>query len=253
MNTSKREFGGITRGLYGTFDTVGLLFFTFLIGRTRAARPILETSRVLVGATLTFVVADVALIYLGHPLMPREMLQSAEEWFVWLAGQSSGRLVGRCVESIVAGLAGFVLALILLLYVSGIDREVETERQQLRREQHRAERERQQKEKETQQQQQEDELVAQGVPRDEARRRVRGSCLIASCVFESDAAREVRILQYWRDRALLTSALGGRAVRFYYRFAPYCIPLLERNALLKAMTRWLVSGIVEIVDSQDTN
>jgi hypothetical protein len=99
--------GGAAGGLYATFEGVGQIFYTFLIGGQRATLPKLRTHRVVVGGILSVGVAGV----LSALILPLAM-DGAQS--VPVAQRAAG-------GGLLGALAGLVLAMILEGYVSSLE------------------------------------------------------------------------------------------------------------------------------------
>ncbi len=69
-------------------------------------------------------------------------------------------------------------------------------------------------------------------------------CFIATAAFGSGMAREIRMLEDFRDRILMTHAVGRNFVKYYYRFSPPLAHFIERHDILRAVVRWTLLPIV---------
>jgi uncharacterized membrane protein len=105
------EIGGVTASLYDTFAAVGLLFFRFLIGRSRATRPVLRSHRIVAGAAvlLGFVAGPVACVV--------SLLNERSAIDRWDIEEALG--VG-VLFLFLGAVAGVVLAFVLLFYVDAV-------------------------------------------------------------------------------------------------------------------------------------
>lgn len=64
-----------------------------------------------------------------------------------------------------------------------------------------------------------------------------GGCFIATAAFGSPLAGQVKILRQFRDRYLLTNALGRKFVAWYYRVGPVAASYIKDKPLAKAAVR----------------
>ncbi len=71
-------------------------------------------------------------------------------------------------------------------------------------------------------------------------------CFIATAAFGSPMAWEIVILEKFRDRVLITNAVGRFLVRFYYRFSPPMARVIGRHDILRAATRWSILPLVGV-------
>jgi hypothetical protein len=104
--------GGLAGGLFGVFELFGFLLFTVLIGPSRAERRKLRSSRVIVGGILFSAAVGGILAWIFKLHISDDALSP------WAGA------------SLVGGLTGFILALILLAYVSNVERDDRRERRQ---------------------------------------------------------------------------------------------------------------------------
>lgn len=63
------------------------------------------------------------------------------------------------------------------------------------------------------------------------------SCFIATAAFGSDMAPEVQIFREFRNSYLLTSKIGTKLVRLYYKHSPFWANLIADNETLKVVVR----------------
>lgn len=74
-------------------------------------------------------------------------------------------------------------------------------------------------------------------------------CFIATAVYGSPMAREVVILQSFRDELISKTRMGRLFIAGYYRFSPPLTQLISRSATIKKVIRkTLVSPLVPIAD-----
>lgn len=71
-----------------------------------------------------------------------------------------------------------------------------------------------------------------------------GGCFIATAAHGSDIAGDVKVLREFRDRHLLTNALGRAFVRTYYRYSPPVAEHIAGSEPLKAAVR---AGLAPVV------
>jgi V8-like Glu-specific endopeptidase len=64
-----------------------------------------------------------------------------------------------------------------------------------------------------------------------------GECFIATAAFGSPLAEQVEVLRQFRDRYLLTNALGQKVVAWYYRNSPAAAKYVKDKPLVKAAVR----------------
>jgi len=71
------------------------------------------------------------------------------------------------------------------------------------------------------------------------------SCFIATAVFDTPLAQEVKILCEVRDKYLLQSEAGREFVRLYYKFSPPIAEFIKNRPLLKALVRYFLKSLVK--------
>ena len=69
-------------------------------------------------------------------------------------------------------------------------------------------------------------------------------CFIATAVFGSYVEPRVKLLREFRDRYLLTSALGRGFVGLYYKYGPYAANFITEHTWLKPFVRMLLMPLV---------
>ena len=72
-------------------------------------------------------------------------------------------------------------------------------------------------------------------------------CFIASAAYGSPLAREVVLLQNYRDDYLAPRPLGRKFIRAYYRLSPYPAEFIGRNKLLKMIVRCLLTPLIFLI------
>jgi len=75
-----------------------------------------------------------------------------------------------------------------------------------------------------------------------------GGCFIATAAYGSYLDPHVEVLRDFRDRHLMSSTVGRRFVRLYYRYSPPVAAVIQRSGALRAITRWLLTPIVVVVE-----
>ncbi len=73
-------------------------------------------------------------------------------------------------------------------------------------------------------------------------------CFIATAVFGSSLADEVKILCSFRDNVLLQNSIGRRFVNFYYRMSPPAANFISEKPLLKLFVRLHLKPIITILN-----
>ena len=69
-------------------------------------------------------------------------------------------------------------------------------------------------------------------------------CFIATATYGTPMAREIDTLRHFRDRHLMTNALGRVFVAGYYSMSPRIANLIGGSRFLRARTRGLVEPLV---------
>jgi hypothetical protein len=72
-------------------------------------------------------------------------------------------------------------------------------------------------------------------------------CFIATAAYGSPLAREVVLLQDFRDRYLARHALGEQFIQAYYRVSPPLARQISKNQALKQLTRSLLTPVIFLI------
>jgi hypothetical protein len=72
------------------------------------------------------------------------------------------------------------------------------------------------------------------------------SCFIATAAFGSYLDPHVRALRDFRDKYLLTNALGRAFVSLYYKNSPPVAAYISRHETLRAATRWALTPLIYV-------
>jgi hypothetical protein len=75
-----------------------------------------------------------------------------------------------------------------------------------------------------------------------------GGCFIATAAWGSDLHPKVALLRTFRDRHLLTNGPGRLFVKTYYAISPPIADVIAHQEHLRALTRWLLTPLVLIVE-----
>jgi hypothetical protein len=68
-------------------------------------------------------------------------------------------------------------------------------------------------------------------------------CFIATSIYGIDAP-QTNLLRTWRDSVLIKSRAGRLFVFCYYRLSPFVVPMIDRSAWLKKLTRSCLNLII---------
>ena len=79
----------------------------------------------------------------------------------------------------------------------------------------------------------------------------RSSCLITTAARGSYLEPHINVLRDFRDRYLLTNPFGIAFVQFYNRHSPAVAECINQNGLLRAITRWLLTPVVYVIEFLD--
>ncbi len=97
-----------------------------------------------------------------------------------------------------------------------------------------------------------DDALARGEPAADVNEDDDDFCFIATAAFGSPLAEEVVVLSKFRDRYLVTNALGRSFVSAYYRFGPDAAEFIKDRPVLKTVVRGglrvLVAAVKPLVD-----
>ena len=80
-------------------------------------------------------------------------------------------------------------------------------------------------------------------------------CFVATAVFDSSSANQVRILSSFRDEALMGTKIGKWIVKRYYRMSPPIADFIGEKPLLKLFVRLhlkLVIGLLRLMKALDS-
>jgi hypothetical protein len=72
-------------------------------------------------------------------------------------------------------------------------------------------------------------------------------CFIATAAYGSPLAREVVLLQNYRDDYLSQNPLGEKFIRAYYWFSPYFARQVSRSTSLRLLTRCLLTPLILLI------
>ena len=72
-------------------------------------------------------------------------------------------------------------------------------------------------------------------------------CFIATAAYGSPLAREVALLQHYRDNYLSRTPPGRKFIEAYYRLSPYPAGLISRNKLLRNCARYLLTPLILLI------
>jgi hypothetical protein len=72
-------------------------------------------------------------------------------------------------------------------------------------------------------------------------------CFVATAVYESENAAEVRLLRQFRDEVLLLNCFGRFAINCYYWIGPCLAYLTVRMPFLKRMFRSLLDRLIQFL------
>ena len=75
----------------------------------------------------------------------------------------------------------------------------------------------------------------------------KSGCYVATAVYGSYDAPEVRVLRRWRDDRLSVSAFGRRFVRLYYATSPHLVRAVGHRAWFVAPSRLALNRLVRIL------
>jgi hypothetical protein len=75
-----------------------------------------------------------------------------------------------------------------------------------------------------------------------------GGCFIATAAYGSYLDPKVKILRDYRDRQLLTNAVGTEFVEFYYRHSPPIADYIRERETLRAIVRSLLTVVVYSIE-----
>ena len=73
-------------------------------------------------------------------------------------------------------------------------------------------------------------------------------CFVATAVYESENAPEVRLLRQFRDKVLLRNCFGRFAINCYYWIGPCLAYLTVKMPLLKRMFRYTLDRLIRFLE-----
>jgi hypothetical protein len=76
-------------------------------------------------------------------------------------------------------------------------------------------------------------------------------CFVATAAYGSALAPRVAVLRRFRDRHLMTNALGRAFVRAYYALGPYAADVIRDEPALRAATRTALRPLIALADWLD--
>ena len=72
-------------------------------------------------------------------------------------------------------------------------------------------------------------------------------CFVATAAFGSPFATKIDLLRSFRDEYLLKSALGRKAIDFYYRNAEPWAAWIGKHEPVRALTRMLLAPVIGLI------
>ena len=79
----------------------------------------------------------------------------------------------------------------------------------------------------------------------------KGNCYIATAVYGSYEAPEVRVLRGFRDRVLAANAIGRLAIRGYYATSPAVVRAVGHRSWFTAIVRPILDRVVARIKAHD--
>jgi hypothetical protein len=73
-------------------------------------------------------------------------------------------------------------------------------------------------------------------------------CFVATAAYGSPLAAEIGVLRRFRDRYLLTHAVGRELVAAYYAVGPKLAEVIASNESLRSWTRWAMTPVVALAE-----
>ena len=87
-------------------------------------------------------------------------------------------------------------------------------------------------------------LIEDALDRSKASAQKKG-CFIATAVYGTSMARELKILRSFRDNKLRTNTVGIQIVRFYYKISPPIAVRIANSEKLRVLTRYCLNPVIQ--------
>ena len=80
----------------------------------------------------------------------------------------------------------------------------------------------------------------------------KGGCFIATCIYGSYSAPEVKILRNFRDQALLKNHAGQFLVNLYYAISPKIVTFIDNKQKIKTILKYaVIDPLVNYLDRDE--